>query len=73
MASANIDNLVDEGGGIIVFRTNFVQIPKIGADTYGALFFHDENRVRNPRCIGNGVDKPGFVKLVEFSFYWFCL
>ena len=69
MASASINKLVDEGGGIIVFRKSFFQIQKIGANAYGALFFHDGNRVRNPRCIGDGVDKPGFVKLIDFSFY----
>ena len=73
MASASIDNLVDQGGGIIVFRKSFVQILKIGADAYDALFFHDGNRVRNPRCIGDGVDKTVFVKLFDISFYCFFL
>ena len=73
MASASIDNLVDEGGGIIVFRTSFVQILKISADVYRALFFHDGNRFGNPRCIGDGVDKLDFVKLVDFLLYCFCL
>ena len=73
MASASINNLVDEGGGIIVFRTSFVQIQKISADAYGALFFHDRNKVGNPGCIGDGVDKPDFVKLVDFSLDFFCL
>ena len=73
MSSRSIDDLVDEWGGIIVFRTIFVQISKINANVYNALFFHDGNRVGNPRCIGDGVDKPGFVKLIDFSFYCFCL
>ena len=51
----------------------FVQIPKIGANAYGALFFHDGNRVEKPIHIGDGVDKPSFVNLVNFSLYLFCL
>ena len=73
MSCTRIDDLVDEWSGVIVFRESFVQILKIGANAYCALFFHDGNRVRNPRCIGDGVDKPNFVKLVDFSLYWFYL
>ena len=65
MSCTRFDDLVDEWSGIIFFGARFVQIPKIGTHAYGALFFHDGNRVGNPRCIGNGVDKPEFVKLID--------
>ena len=65
--------MVDEWGRVIFFGTCFVQIVKIGENTYGALFFHDGNRVGNLRCVSDSVDKPDFVKLVNFSFYFFCL
>ena len=48
-------------------------ISKIGANTYGALFFHDENKVGNPICVSDGVYELGLVKLIYFSFYRFCL
>ena len=69
MARTSIDDLVDEWGGVIFIGTCFVQILKIGANTYCALFFHDGNKVGNPRCVSNGVDKPIFVKIIDFSFY----
>ena len=68
MSCESIDDLVDEWGGIIVFRTRFVKIPKIGANAYGVQFFHHGNKVGNPRCVRDGVDKPEFVKLIDFSF-----
>ena len=73
MSCASIDDLVDEWSGIILFRTSFFKLPKISANAYSALFFHDGNRVGNPGYIGDGVDKPGFVKLIDFYFYFFCL
>ena len=73
MSRTSIDDLVDEWGGIIVLGTSFVQIPKIGANTYGALFFHNGNKVGNPRCVSDGVDKLVFMKLIDFLFYCFCL
>ena len=73
MTYTSIDDLVDEWGRLIFLGTHFVQIMKIGANTFGALVFHDGNRVGNPRRIGNGVDKLDFVKLVNFLLYFFCL
>ena len=73
MTHTSIDDLVDESGRVNVLGTCFVKITKISANTYGALFFHDGNRVRNPRCVSNGVDKHGFVKIINFSFYFLCL
>ena len=73
MSNTCIDDLVDEWCGVIVFGTSFVEIQKISADTYCALFFHDGNRVGNPQCIGDGVDKPSFVKLINFLLYFFYL
>ena len=73
MSCASIDDLVDEWSGIIVLRKSFVQIPKISANAYGVMFLHDGNNVGNPRCIGDGVDKPSFVKVVNFLLYFFCL
>ena len=69
MIGTRIDDLVDEWSGVIVFRTSFAQILKINVNVYRALFFHDGNKFGNPRCIGDGVDKLGFVKLVDFSLY----
>ena len=73
MTHTSIDDLVNEWGRVIVLGTCFVQIAKISANAYGALFFHDWNRVGNPRRVSDGVDKPGFVKLFDFSFYCFYL
>ena len=39
MTRTSIDNLVDEWGRVIFLWTCFVQIAKIGANTYGDLFF----------------------------------
>ena len=73
MSCKHIDNLVDEWGSVILLLKSFVKIVKIGTNTYGALFFHDRNRVGNPWCVSDGVDKPDLMKLIEFSFNFFYL
>jgi len=39
----------------------------------GALFFHDEYRVRNPRRVGDKIDEPSFVEFIDFFFDYFYL
>ena len=73
MSCTKIDNLVDEWGRLIFLWTCFVQIVKIGTHTYGALFFHDRNKVGSPICVINAIDELKFVKLIDFSFYCFYL
>jgi hypothetical protein len=45
---AIIDNLVDEGRWKVVFGTGVIEITKVCADTDGALFFVNRDRVGDP-------------------------
>ena len=59
VASAVIDNLIDERRWKVVFGTCVIEITKFGENADSALFFVDGYRVRNPRSISDGVNKPG--------------
>jgi hypothetical protein len=48
MASAVVDNLIDERRREVVFGTCIIEIVKVGANADSALFFVDGYRVGNP-------------------------
>ena len=68
MASTIIDDLINERHWEVVFGTCIVEIAKVGADANRALFFIDGYRVRNPRCISDGVNESSYAQFVNFGF-----
>lgn len=48
MAYASIDNLVDEGSGIIILGGEMIEVSEISTNSYGSLFLGDEHRIGNP-------------------------
>jgi hypothetical protein len=47
-SGAIIENMIDEGGRKVVFRTSFVNIPIINAYMDCALFLVDRDKIGNP-------------------------
>jgi hypothetical protein len=58
VASAVVDDLIDEGRWKVVFGTCIIEIVKVGADADSALFLVDGYRVGNLGGVSNGVNKP---------------
>ena len=48
MASAIVDNLIDERRWEVVFWTSVIEIAKVGTNANRALFFVDRYKVGNP-------------------------
>jgi hypothetical protein len=48
MVCAIVDNLIDERRWKVVFGTGVIEITKVYAYTYGALFFVNGDRVGDP-------------------------
>ena len=67
-SSIVVDNLIDVRGRKVVFGTRFIQIPKIDADSNGALPFIDMDNVRYPFRQGYRINKPNFEKFLNFGF-----
>ena len=51
MSGVCIDDLVDEWGGEVVFRTCPIDIVTVCANVNGTLFFIHGNRIRNPQVV----------------------
>jgi hypothetical protein len=66
-SSAIIDNLIDEGGRKVVFRTSFVNIPIINTYVDCALFLVNQDKIGNPVSEGHWVNKAGFEKFLDFK------
>jgi hypothetical protein len=62
-----IDNLVDEGGRKVVFRTCFINIPIINAHVDGALFLVNRDKIGNLVSEIHRVNKAGFEKFLDFK------
>jgi hypothetical protein len=43
-----VDDLVNEGGRKVVFRTSFINVPIINAHTDRTLFLVNQNKIGNP-------------------------
>jgi hypothetical protein len=57
---AIIDDLVDEGHRVVVLGTSFVEISIINKNTDGPLFFGNQNKVGDPLCQRDGINKARF-------------
>jgi hypothetical protein len=55
VTSVGIDDLINEGVKEVVFEKSLVEVTEVCENSDGALFFVDENRIGNPRCLCNGV------------------
>jgi hypothetical protein len=62
-----IDNLVNEGGRKVVFRTCFVNIPIINTQADCALFLVDRDKIGNPVSESHWVNKAGFENFLDFK------
>ena len=62
-----IDDLVNEGGRKVVFRTSFVNIPIINAHEDCALFLVDWDKIGNPISESHWVNKASFEKFLDFK------
>jgi hypothetical protein len=63
-----VDTLFDEKGRKVVFGTSFVDTPIINADTNGALFLVDRDKIGNPVCESHRINKASFKKFLNFKF-----
>jgi hypothetical protein len=52
--------LVDEGHRVVVLGTSFVEISIVNTNTDGPLFFGNKNKVGDPFCQRDRVDKARF-------------
>jgi hypothetical protein len=62
-----VDDLVDERGRKVVFRTCFVNIPIINAHMDCALFLVNQDNIGNPVSESHWVNKVGFEKFHDFK------
>jgi hypothetical protein len=62
-----VDNLIDEGGRKVVFRTSFVNIPIINAYVDCALFLVDWDKIGNPVSEGHRVNQVVCEKFLNFE------
>ena len=63
-----INVLVNKWFGEVVFGTSFVQVAKVRADTDGALFLEDGNRVGHPSGVFNRINETSLLELIDFGF-----
>jgi hypothetical protein len=66
-SSVIVDNLIDEGGRKVVFRTSFVNIPIINAYVDCALFLIDQDKIGNPVSEGHHVNKANNENFLDFK------
>ena len=62
-----INDLVNKWCGEVVFGTNFVQVAKVRADTDGALFLEDGNRVGHPSGVFNRINETSLLELINLD------
>jgi hypothetical protein len=62
-----VDDLVDEGGRKVVFRTSFVNIPIINTHADCALLLVDWDEIENPISESHRVNKARFEKFLDFN------
>jgi len=62
-----INDLINEGSRIVVFRTSTIKISIICPNADCALFFSYRDNIRHPVCKGDGIDEPSFKKLFNFT------
>jgi hypothetical protein len=62
-----VDDMVDEGGRKVFFRTCFVNIPIIKAHTDCALFLVDQDKIGNLVSESNWVNKANFENFLDFN------
>jgi hypothetical protein len=53
-------SMVDEGCRVVVLWTSLIEIPIVNTDMDGPLFFGNQNKVGDPLCQRDGIDKARF-------------
>jgi len=63
-----INELVNEGCGVVILGTGSINITVINTDPDGTLLFIHRDDIGNPICEWDGVDKTSLEKLFNFRF-----
>ena len=67
ITSTLIDNLVYKWCGVIIFRTCFIKVSEINANSNCSLFFIHGNKILNPLCQRNRENKSHLEQLLHLD------
>jgi len=62
-----INDLINEGSRIVIFRTSTIEISIINANMDHALFFSHRDNIGHPIYKRDGIDQPSFERFFKFT------
>lgn len=68
-----VDDFVDKGTQIVIFRTSLINISIVDTNMYSPLFLGYWNNIGNTICQWCGVNKNSLENFFKFTFYGSCL